>query len=55
MKKLLLLSTLFVLIVSLAAAKNRKVKVITPYGTMVIRLYDQTPKHRDNFVKLARH
>lgn len=54
MKQRLLLSTLFFLVVSLVAAKDRKVKVITPYGTMVIRLYDQTPKHRDNFIKLAR-
>jgi peptidyl-prolyl cis-trans isomerase B (cyclophilin B) len=35
-------------------AKNRKVKVITPYGTMIIRLYDQTPLHRDNFIKLVK-
>ena len=25
----------------------------TNYGTMTIRLYDDTPKHRDNFIKLA--
>jgi peptidyl-prolyl cis-trans isomerase B (cyclophilin B) len=35
-------------------AKNRKVKIITPYGTMVIKLYDQTPQHRDNFIKLVK-
>jgi len=35
-------------------AKNRKVKVITPYGTMIILLYDKTPQHRDNFIKLAK-
>jgi peptidyl-prolyl cis-trans isomerase B (cyclophilin B) len=28
--------------------------VITPYGTMVIVLYDQTPRHRDNFIKLVK-
>jgi cyclophilin family peptidyl-prolyl cis-trans isomerase len=54
MKKLLLLSTLFLFLVTVVAAKDRRVKVITPYGTMVIRLYDQTPKHRDNFIKLAK-
>ncbi|MCW3462738.1 peptidylprolyl isomerase [Chitinophaga nivalis] len=54
MKKLLLLSTLLLAFTLLTTAKNRKVKVITPYGTMVIRLYDQTPKHRNNFVKLSR-
>lgn len=35
-------------------AKNRKVKIITPYGTMIVRLYDQTPLHRDNFIKLVK-
>ncbi|QJB34748.1 peptidylprolyl isomerase [Chitinophaga oryzae] len=54
MKKIVLLCTLLLAISAMAMAKNRKVKVITPYGTMVIRLYDQTPKHRDNFLKLSR-
>ncbi|MEO6252285.1 MAG: peptidylprolyl isomerase [Ferruginibacter sp.] len=31
-----------------------RVKVTTDSGVMVIRLYDKTPKHRDNFVKLAK-
>lgn len=53
MKKLLLLS-LLVMITGLAMAKHRKVKVITPYGTMIIRLSDETPLHRDNFIKLSR-
>jgi peptidyl-prolyl cis-trans isomerase B (cyclophilin B) len=30
-----------------------RIKVTTDAGVMVIRLYDQTPKHRDNFIKLA--
>ena len=51
-RKLLLL--LLLLSTTCAMAKHRKVKVITPYGTMIIRLYDRTPKHRDNFIKLAR-
>ena len=52
MKKQLLL---ICLLLSLPAmARHKKVKVITPYGTMVILLYDQTPKHRDNFIKLTR-
>ncbi|GAA3915701.1 peptidylprolyl isomerase [Chitinophaga oryziterrae] len=37
-----------------AMARHRKVKLITPYGTMIILLYDQTPKHRDNFIKLTK-
>lgn len=31
-----------------------KVKIITPLGDIVVRLYDETPAHRDNFLKLAR-
>lgn len=30
-----------------------RVKLTTDSGVMIIRLYDQTPKHRDNFVKLV--
>lgn len=31
-----------------------KVKISTSYGDIVVRLYDETPAHRDNFLKLAR-
>lgn len=31
-----------------------KVKISTPFGDMIARLYDETPAHRDNFIKLAR-
>ena len=31
-----------------------KVKISTPLGDITVRLYDQTPAHRDNFLKLAR-
>ncbi len=34
-------------------AQLRKAKIITNYGSIVIELYDGTPLHRDNFVKLA--
>jgi peptidyl-prolyl cis-trans isomerase B (cyclophilin B) len=53
MKKHLLL-LLLLLSTTGAMAKHRKVKLITPYGTMIILLYDQTPKHRDNFIKLTK-
>lgn len=33
--------------------KDRIVEVETEYGNLKIRLYDETPIHRDNFVKLA--
>lgn len=29
------------------------VEITTDYGKMVVRLYDETPQHRDNFIKLA--
>lgn len=31
-----------------------KIKVKTTEGDILVRLYDETPKHRDNFVKLAK-
>ena len=34
-------------------AGNTKVKITTDMGEIIIRLYDATPKHRDNFVKLV--
>ncbi len=33
--------------------KNCTVELETPYGNMTIELYDDTPQHRDNFIKLA--
>ena len=30
-----------------------RVKLTTDSGVMIIRLYDKTPQHRDNFIKLA--
>lgn len=30
-----------------------RVKLTTDSGVVVLRLYDKTPKHRDNFIKLA--
>jgi len=34
--------------------KNQYIRVKTSYGDCIIRLYNQTPKHRDNFIKLAK-
>ena len=31
-----------------------RVKITTDSGVMIIRLYDKTPLHRDNFIKLAK-
>ena len=38
---------------ALNAPKNCLVELETEYGTMTILLYDETPLHRDNFIKLA--
>ncbi len=34
-------------------AQTQQVKIETSYGTIVVALYDGTPLHRDNFVKLV--
>lgn len=49
---------LFLLIPALAIGQNRKkkdylVSLNTQYGTMRLVLYDQTPKHKENFIKLV--
>jgi cyclophilin family peptidyl-prolyl cis-trans isomerase len=33
---------------------NQYVRIRTSYGDCIIRLYNQTPQHRDNFVKLVK-
>lgn len=35
------------------APANADAKIVTDYGTIYVDLYDDTPKHRDNFLKLA--
>lgn len=44
----------FLFLVADAGARNRKVKIITSKGTIVVQLSDKTPKHRSNFIKLAK-
>lgn len=47
---------IFVFIVSIIFAQKNQynIEIDTPYGTIKIRLYDNTPLHRDNFIKLAK-
>lgn len=52
-RKVLLLTMLLAISAPLFA-QHRKVKIKTPYGKMVFVLSDETPLHRDNFVKLAK-
>jgi peptidyl-prolyl cis-trans isomerase B (cyclophilin B) len=49
----------FLIMISLSAMvysqtkKNAIVEIITEYGTIKLKLYDETPLHRDNFLKLT--
>ncbi len=36
------------------AEKEQMVKLTTEYGDIIIKLYNETPLHRDNFIKLAK-
>lgn len=36
------------------AAVRKKIEMITDHGTMVLELYNETPLHRDNFIKQAK-
>lgn len=52
----LMLSFLFLPVANMAAADSgdrKQVRIETSLGTMVVELYDETPEHRDNFLKLA--
>ncbi|HTN19307.1 MAG TPA: peptidylprolyl isomerase [Pelobium sp.] len=51
---ILILCTFFTLSSFAAKLKDTYVKVKTNYGTVYIKLYNGTPKHRDNFIKLAK-
>ena len=33
--------------------KTKMVKITTIHGDMIVKLYDETPEHRDNFIKLV--
>ncbi len=60
-KLLLLLTTVFSLLASAqqdvkVKKKDRKrdIEMVTTEGTMVLRLSDSTPEHRDNFIRLVK-
>src|ERR1700742_2672170 len=55
MKKLFTLSLLLISISAFAGGpKNQYVRIKTSYGECIIRLYNETPQHRDNFIKLTK-
>ena len=41
-------------VVKAAPDNSIKIKIVTDSGTMIVKLYDSTPLHRDNFVKLVK-
>ena len=41
-------------VVASVVDKSIKVKIVTDSGVMIVKLYDSTPLHRDNFVKLVK-
>ena len=50
---LILLSISVFLMTGCAQKKDHLVTIKTQYGDMVAILYDETPKHKENFIKLA--
>ncbi|WP_293785867.1 peptidylprolyl isomerase [uncultured Pedobacter sp.] len=55
MKKILLFLCTFSILSAFAAKpKNQYVKIKTEFGECIIKLYNQTPLHRDNFLKLIK-
>src|SRR3982750_3758762 len=70
MKKLLIITTCLAAVISIQAqvsktvkpatqtkapvSKEKLVEIKTDYGTMVVKLYDSTPLHRDNFIRLVK-
>ncbi|MFB5945344.1 peptidylprolyl isomerase [Albibacterium profundi] len=61
-RKILVLFILSILVVpawaqfSIFGKKDRNtyVEIRTDYGVSIVKLYNQTPKHRDNFIKLVK-
>jgi cyclophilin family peptidyl-prolyl cis-trans isomerase len=54
MKKLFTLLILLTALTAFAKKPNQYVRISTAYGECIIRLYNETPQHRDNFIKLAK-
>lgn len=50
---ILLLSVNLNGLVAQDSSKDAQIKITTEYGEMLVKLYDETPQHRDNFLKLV--
>ena len=53
MKKILLMTLILVGLTCQAQQKETVVVIETTYGTIKAKLYNDTPLHRDNFIKLV--
>jgi len=53
MKRILITLVTFLMFSTSFAKDGPKVEIQTKYGKMVLVLYDETPIHRDNFIKLV--
>ncbi|HVB03475.1 MAG TPA: peptidylprolyl isomerase [Chitinophagaceae bacterium] len=51
---LIILSVLVFLHPATATWKHRKLKIVTPYGAMIVLLSDETPQYRDNIIRLVK-
>lgn len=54
MKNVFLISILAVLLAACTSKpKDTYVSITTPYGDIIVKLYDSTARHKENFIKLA--
>ncbi|WP_342648521.1 peptidylprolyl isomerase [Mucilaginibacter sp. CSA2-8R] len=51
---LFLLAILSLSLQTIAQARHQYVEVVTPQGSCIVKLYNETPIHRDNFIKLVK-
>lgn len=52
--KRMIITGLLIFLISQLFAQGRIIQISTNLGTMKFRLYDETPKHRDAFIQLAK-
>lgn len=48
------LVSVFICVSILLSAQTQRAKIVTNYGAIEVMLYDGTPQHRDNFIKLVK-
>lgn len=54
MKRILFVAVLAALLTACSKDDHTYAEITTDFGTMKVMLYNTTPKHRDNFIKLAK-